>query len=83
MSTKCIVLGESEMHLKKIEFILVISNNSIVSKPIAKPEGWKNIELIQRACETNNAKGLDIMFAYDDDRSKGRLYLGYWNSGIV
>lgn len=25
----------------------------------------------------------DIMFAYDDDRTKGTLYLGYWNDGIV
>jgi len=82
--TKCIVLGEakSEEPKKKIEFkkCIYITPNVIELHQAALPMGYKNIELISKA---GYGYHQDLMFAYDDDRNKGYLYLGYWNDGIV
>lgn len=83
--TKCIVLGEThreEKEEKYIEFCKVFiideDNECIVdSFPSTPPNNWKNIELIKRSTT------FDFMFAYDDNRSGGCLYIGHWNNGKV
>ena len=84
--TKCTVIGENEpikKELKKIEFInyldaFVSIKNCKVEKADTKPGQYANIELI-----SGDISGIDIMFAFDKYRSKGHIYLGYWNDGIV
>lgn len=79
--TKCIVLGQNEdskKELKPIEFVNAILLNTIL-KTASSPTEYKNIELVCR----NYVDVYDLMFAYDEDRSKGCAYLGYWNDGIV
>ena len=79
--TKCIVLGqdgEPKKELKPIEFVKAILLSEI-SKAGCSPDDYKNIELISKGY----IDGHDLMFAYDDDRSTGCAYLGYWNDGVV
>lgn len=79
--TKCIVLGQDEepkKELKPIEFVSVVGLNIILGA-VYSPDYYKNIELISQGY----TEGYDLMFAYDDDRSTGCAYLGYWNDGIV
>ena len=81
--TKITIIGESvPKEKKKIEFIYAIEEQ--VNVPSVKKSNfsaleWGNIELIYKGYDGN----FDIMFAYDDDRSRGVLYLGYFNDGIV
>lgn len=80
--TKCIVIGEQPTQEKKkpIEFVKIICNNPIrPGEAKAQPGLYKNIELISRECY----EGLDVMFAYDDSRSNGCIYLGHWNDGVA
>lgn len=80
MKTKCIVLGESQpsKELKKIEFVKSL-NTGYFGSPLAAPSDWINIELIRPTSE----RELAIMFAYDNDRKSGVLYLGHWNDGVA
>lgn len=85
MTTKCIVLGEIPEELRqphKIEFVKCLYFNSLYFKDsLSFPDRWINIELIKR--KTYPAEEYDVMFAYDNNRETGVLYLGYWNDGVV
>lgn len=78
--TKCIVIGEKKEteKLKPIELIYLLNNYGLFAKSITDASNYKNLELI-----TKGRYKYDIIFAYDDDRNSGILYLGHWNDGIV
>lgn len=83
MATKVIVLGQEPNGEKKkpIEFKKYLtSDGKIMELLLSNPSGWKNIELI---CSKLNSDGYDLMFAYDDNRNSGRVYLGNFNDGVV
>lgn len=78
--TKVTILGQEPnkaKELKPIEFIKYINIDESFSDATTKPSRWKNIELVCRYTM------FDIMFAYDDDRDRGTLYLGHFNDGVV
>lgn len=78
--TKVTILGQEPKEvkeLKPIEFTRAFDFNESFEKAIIKPFRWKNIELVCRY------ERFDVMFAYDDDRSVGGLYLGHFNDGVV
>jgi hypothetical protein len=79
--TKVIILEEQpeKKELKPIEFKFALDSNSIFINPKTLPKDWRNIELI---CK-NYATKFDLMFAYDEDRQEGCLYLGHFNNGVV
>lgn len=75
--TKCIVLGKTKSE-KSIEFTSCVNTiNKYFESVATEPKDWENIELILRHSI------IDVMFAYDTDRSEGCIYLGHWNDGIV
>jgi hypothetical protein len=83
--TITIVLGSDMKPVRKpIEFHRVLDSDETF-EPVYedRPCHWKYIELICK--EYLGTKTLDLMYAYDDpkDRSRGRLFLGQWNSGYV
>jgi hypothetical protein len=79
--TKVIILGEQpeKKELKPIEFELQLTENSAPRFACHYPKDWENVELICR----NYFQALDLMYAYDNDRNKGTVYLGHFNDGIV
>lgn len=80
--TKCIVIGEQPTESKKkpIEFVKALIIVPIrIEKAIVRPNIYKNIELIAPKCY----EGLDVMFAYDNTRQDGAIYLGHWNDGVA
>jgi len=83
MKTKVIILGQEpkeEKKLKPIEFVKHLSFDLICFEdPCNDPCDFENIELI---CE-NYDKGVDLMFAYNEDRNYGFLYAGHFNDGVV
>jgi hypothetical protein len=85
METKCLILQRSNKNTKKpIVFDSVLNVNFEIEKVSElKPTVFKYIELI---CK-NYAKGVDLMYAYDDEESAnngaGTLVLGQWNDGVV
>ena len=87
--TKCIVLGEdnSVQPVKKpIKFIWVVTNEKLantakqVDNACGKPNQFAHVELVQQASSKDY---FDVMFAYDQNRNDGCLYLGHWNDGVV
>ena len=81
MATKCIVLGEEPNNgLKPIEFFYALGDEKNVIIAEAKPKNWSNIELITTSYDSY---GYDLMYAYDNYRNQGSLYLGKWNDGVV
>ena len=82
--TKVIIIGDRpDKTPKKILFKYILPNEFSTFREISdmdfQPQTFQNIELICRDY-TNN---LDLMFAYDEDRNTGVLYLGYFNDGII
>jgi hypothetical protein len=79
--TKVIILGEQpeKKELKPIEFVKWLDSDSAFNDRCAKPKQCKNIELISK----NYFDKYDLMFAFDEDRSNGILYLGHFNDGII
>ena len=79
--TKVIILGEQpeKKELKPIEFVKYLDYHFEFSSGCSSPTLRENIELI---CKNYAAK-FDLMFAYDEDRNNGVLYLGHFNDGIV
>jgi hypothetical protein len=91
MPTKVIVLGEKPVEAKKkpiefrkslntdLEFTICINSFS--------PREYKNIELIclgyNTHVPTDRDDNVDLIFAYNDDRRKGILFLGKFNDGVV
>jgi len=86
MATKVTILGEHkpEKELKKIQFIACVTGDKD-SKKIGyngdyNPTSWENIELVSKS---NNDAYYDIMFAYNNDRATGSIFMGHFNDGIV
>jgi hypothetical protein len=81
--TKCIVIGEQTTEVKKkpIEFEKALNINSEFKDTNTTPNKFKNIELICKSYSTSQFG--DIMFAYNDNRYEGILYLGKWNDGVA
>ncbi|MCA6445456.1 MAG: hypothetical protein IM600_18660 [Bacteroidetes bacterium] len=69
---------EEEKKLKPIEFVVFFDGFKTLTNVSESPRNFTNIELFCREYEG----GLDIMLAYDDDRSRGRVYLGHYNDGV-
>jgi len=81
MKTKCTVIGDTSAgDLKKeITFEFFMDPNVGKLRANTYPKNFENIELLT----LNFHQSLDLMFAYDDVRNYGLLYLGKWNDGIV
>lgn len=80
--TKVVILGQAEAvepEKKKIEFVKAINGSGEIVKSYSDPKDYKNIELIS----IRYIFEFDIMFAYNDNRNNGVLYLGYFNDGVV
>jgi hypothetical protein len=79
--TNVIIIGEQpeKKDLKPIEFVKYLDSDSAFDNKCAEPKQWKSIELISK----NYFNKYDLMFAYDENRSRGILYLGHFNDGIV
>lgn len=86
MKTKCIVLGERKLQPKKknpIQFLRFLNVSGRMQTNLDYvPSTYNNIELIS---SNYTETGLDLMFAYDDDRNapSAILVLGHWNDGVV
>lgn len=83
METRVIIIGQEQTEpkkLKPIEFNKVLNKNCQLSNSMKLPKDWKNIELIARLYGVTD---YDLMFAYDDIRDRGHLYLGKFNDGVV
>jgi hypothetical protein len=81
MATTCIVLNTQQPKKgKSIEFHQTIDGNGSLSGAGFSPDAWLFVELI---CKNFNQSKKDLIFAYNNDRDTGILYLGYWNDGIV
>jgi hypothetical protein len=80
--TNVIIIGEQtkKKELKPIEFILFLHIDKGVCEASKNAKSFKNIELI---CREYTNQGLDLMFAYNNDRNEGILYLGHFNDGVV
>ena len=80
--TNVIIIGEqpAKKDLKPIGFVYFFSFYNGAEKTDIKPKSYENIELI---CKDFAGFGFDLMFAFDEDRSYGFLYLGHFNDGIV
>jgi len=76
--TEIKIIGEEKIksNLKPIRFEKYLDNNTLCGV-CCNVSSWKDIELIKKN------RGFDLIFAYDDKRSTGLLYLGQWNDGIV
>lgn len=84
MATKVTILGKGvvKRFTKPIQFLfkLEVYENGY-SSPRCNPSEWDNIELV---CKKYKNGQYDLMFAYDNsNRNDGRLYLGYFNDGVV
>jgi L-amino acid N-acyltransferase YncA len=80
--TNVIIIGEqpAKKDLKPIGFVYIFSFQHGAKETEIKPKSYENIELI---CKDFAGFGFDLMFAFDEDRSYGFLYLGHFNDGIV
>jgi hypothetical protein len=82
--TKVIILGKDEpkqKELKRIEFVDFLDEGLSPDDNVKyHPYEWCNIELISK---NYIRSGMDIMYAYNDDRNIGILYLGHFNDGVV
>ena len=65
--------------LKPIEFVKYIRPRGQRITAQTNPSDFKLIELICR----KYTDGYDLMFASDDNRNLGGLYLGHFNDGIL
>jgi hypothetical protein len=79
--TKVIILGEEpKKEKKKIVFVKALNIYYEFFNAICGASSYKNIEFI---CVNYLGENYDLMFAYDEDRDKGCLFLGHFNDGIV
>lgn len=87
---KCIIIGEEGEEVKSIKLTPIVFERSLsasfnINKYInTNPNSFDYLELI---CKNYNQeqgdKKRDLIFAYNDIRSEGILYIGKWNDGIV
>lgn len=80
--TKVIILGEPKKKKpkKKIEFVKFIDCDGETLPAKSPPSKFKHIELV---CTNYKFGKFDLMYAYNDDRNDGILYLGHFNDGVV
>jgi hypothetical protein len=80
--TKVIILGEQpeSKELKPIQFVKYFSMDNSILNSFNAPELYANVELI---CRNYNHNKHDLMFAFNEHRNEGVLYLGYFNDGVV
>jgi hypothetical protein len=80
--TKVIILGQEpeKKELKPIQFVYFFSFQHGAEETGVKPKSYENIELI---CKDFAGFGFDLIFAYNEDRNQGVLYLGRFNDGII
>lgn len=80
--TKVIVLGCDEKYSEKksIVFTNILDSEFEITSNGYTADEFKFIELI---CKDYGGSSLDLMFAYDDDRNCGLLFIGNFNDGIV
>ena len=83
--TKVIILGtpqDENKPKKKIEFTHYLDSSGFMQKGFCNdPKSFNHIELI---CKNYTQEGLDLMYAYREDRQTFKcLYLGHFNDGIV
>lgn len=80
MATEFKVIGNQKLDpSKKTEFIFEFSDCEGESAN-TQPKHWKHVELI--ATNWNSSEEFnDLMFAYDENRSEGSLFVGNWNGG--
>jgi hypothetical protein len=80
--TNVIIIGEQpeKKELKPIQFVKYMNFELKINSDPSEPKLWKNIELI---CRNYSSQPFDLMFAYDDNRIGGVLYLGHFNDGVV
>lgn len=90
MSTKVSILDEkSEPKKKPIEFKRLLGSSLVFFNSRGVPSDYENIILIARQYNYSEEKlkqnpdYLDLMFAFDEERDNGVLYLGYFNDGTV
>lgn len=88
MTTKVTVIGDKPgvRKLQKIKFIKVLNGDGEIERAplFQQPDGWSNIELVCRKYTTGKERTrMDLMFAYDNNRTAGCMYLGYFNDGVV
>jgi len=81
MRTKFTIIGESSSYnTTKTQFVSCLCSSNTKSdftEAGLQPNDYQNVELVAR-----NWRGdMDLMFAFDDSRRGGILYLGYWNEG--
>jgi len=84
--TKVIILGdqaEQKKELKKIEFVSALTPKYVIGAAVVRPDIYKNIELVCRDYDDSQSGSMDLMFAYDDNRNYGCIYLGHFNDGVV
>lgn len=78
METQTIVLGHVSSPGTGITFNKVLEHGQTFKKSCTSPTEWDFLELVA------NKGDYDIIFAYDtNQRNRGCLYLGHWNSGHV
>lgn len=84
MATEVIIIGENakKKALKPITFEYYVSVGSGATPTATEPKEFKCIELIARKY-SSGSEVLDLMFAYNENRDCGMLYLGQFNDGIV
>ena len=83
MATKVNILGQEvplQKEPKKIEFIKFIGFDHKLSKASSFPKNYNNVELI---CKNYRNTEFDLMFAYDNIRNDGLLYIGHFKDGVV
>lgn len=87
--TKVIIVGQAqgaEPVKKKIEFKYFITGLGC-NVAVFPPANFKVVELISMGYDYAPGDQIriiyDLMFAYDDDRNDGTLYLGHFNDGVV
>ena len=83
--TKCSVIGEHNTvtDKKPIKFLKVMNHLHKIRNSVREPGQYSNVELICTRYGTVQGVPFDLMFAYDNIRSDGCLYIGHWNDGVV
>jgi hypothetical protein len=84
--TKVIILGKTVGgNTKPIEFKQCFNPEMGLKETFSTdfgytPSDWAHIELIRKSTRESV---YDVMFAYNNSRDSGCLYLGHFNDGIV
>ena len=77
------IMPTQKINARRIEFVKYLDDNYNIRDSQSTPSCFSFIELIAE----NHYKGefyvYDLMFAYGLDRSKGTLFLGHFNDGVV